>query len=160
MGETLTQGERDFARASSEYEVTQLRGILLYHYWPTICVELDRIPQYWNTWWTKEYIYEAACREEMQVWAVGPKEQFQFVLITRIGFYPANRILQSVVGFGNHIELCAPVLWGAMQRFASTQGCTVVEVVGRQGWELMLKDKGFRRTGVIFEASVPSMKVN
>lgn len=123
-------------------------------YWPMIEKELDRVPHIWDTWWTKDTLYDAATHGRFQVWAVGPEDQVRLVLFTQVAWYPANRILQSVCMLGNSFDECAPVLEAALTRYAIAHECAFMEVTGRPGLERALAPYGMRRCGVVLSKPV------
>lgn len=159
MGKALE--ERSLASPQPhEFQVELMTPELVLQHWPDMAKELQRIPQFWDTWWTLDYLQEAILRSEMQCWAVGPRDCFFFVGISRVLVYPANRILSAVVGFGHSIELSLPVLIGTLQKYAATLGCTKLEVVGRPGWKQILREYGFKQTAVVLSADVPNTRTH
>lgn len=142
-----------------EIEVERLRDDAFLHYWPSIRVEMEKVPHVWDKWWTPEAIFEGVVSGRFQVWSAGTKEKHLLVLVTQIAHYPANTILQSVLLLGNHLEECAPMLDAAMEQWARSAGCTMCEVSGRKGWIRFLKNFGFRETNVTLHRLVDEHKV-
>ena len=159
MGKTLE--ETIAARRLEEtYSVSRLDGERLIDVWPAICHELDRIPQHWADRWTKQSMLDGAMTGRFQVWAVGPPHEFNFVVITQVASFPVCDILQVVLGFGHNMLQGLPVLVATLQKFATVQGCARWEVEGRQGWERVLSDYGFKRDRVVLSGLVPNMRMN
>jgi hypothetical protein len=128
-------------------------------HWPHISESLDRIPQYWSDYWTKDFINESVVIERWQAWGFGVKENdINVVVLTHICQYPANRFLQIPLAFGNQLEACLPMIEATMERFAVAAECDICEIVGRPGWERKLPR--FRRYAVVLKARVPKMGVH
>lgn len=159
MGKALEE-RTSFPTSPSEIQVELMTTEMVLRHWPAMAKELQCISQFWDTWWTLDYIQEALLRSEMQCWAVGPKECFYFVGISRVLVFPANRILSAVIGFGQNVEICLPVLVASLQKYASVSGCTRLEVMGRPGWKNVLREYGFKQTAVVLSADVPNMRTH
>jgi hypothetical protein len=84
-----------------EFEASRLRKEEIVYYWPWMEVELDRVTHIWCGHWTKEALYELALSERFQVWGFGPKDEIRIFVFTQIIHFPANRILQAFLCFGN-----------------------------------------------------------
>lgn len=144
---------------TESYEVIRIQHDTdLMLYWPHITREMDRIPQVWDTWWTKEALLQQILCGGMQLWGVGPPNQLRLIAITQVNTYPANRILQIVLVLGNSLHESAPVLAATLQKFAHLQGCLIGEVVGRPGWEKFLAPHGFRKTAVVLTARLGAIR--
>jgi hypothetical protein len=126
-------------------EIERLEGPKFVYYWPAISQELDSIPQFWAPWWTKEAIYGLTMDGTFQCWGAGTETELKVVVFTQVAHYPANTILQIFLAFGTGIDEVTSGLVTVFERFAAESGCTMVEVVGRLGWEPKLRDIGFRR---------------
>jgi hypothetical protein len=128
-------------------------------HWPHISESLDRIPQHWSDYWTKESIFEQVMRGEWQAWGFGTEpDLLNVIVLTQLIDYPAGRVLQIVLAFGNHVEECLPVMEAVLERFAIVAGARWCEICGRTGWERKLPR--FRRRGVILRAEVPKIGVH
>jgi hypothetical protein len=125
-----------------EFEASRLRNEEIVYYWPWIEVELDRVRHIWCGHWTKGALYELSLEERFQVWGFGPSDQIRVFVFTQIIHYPANRVLQAFLCFGNSLDEALPIIEATFERFAMETGCKVFELSGRKGWERKLK--GFK----------------
>jgi hypothetical protein len=127
--------------------------------WPNISESLDRIPQFWSDYWTKEYINWCVVERNWQAWGFGVETgTLNVVVLTHVVEFPANRFLQIPLAWGNHLEECLPLIEAALERFAIEAECDICEIAGRVGWERKLK--GFRRRGVVLCKRVPRIGVH
>lgn len=135
MGQTL-----------EDYKTELMNVEAIDRYWPLIDKELDRVPQMWQPYYTKEFLREAALSGYFNVWGVGPSEEIHLVVFTRILEYPGAKVLRVFFAFGNHLAECLPSLTGALEKLANNTECDFCEIAGRIGWEK--KVPGFKRSGV------------
>lgn len=120
-------------------------------YWPQMARELDTVSHIWNRYYTKEYLYSAGMVGEFQTWAVGPPSEIRLVVFTKIAIYPASRILQVFLAFGNDVERCLPSLVATLEKAVNDTGCDFCDVIGRPGWEKLLP--GFKKECVVLSRS-------
>lgn len=137
-----------------------LGGARFVHYWPFISSQLDFIPHVWATWYTKETLREGVLSGRYQCWAVGDEKSITVVAFSQIAEFPANRIFQVFLAFGQEIEGVAPILEAVWEKFASDVGCTICEVVGRPGWGPFLRKFGFRQESCTFTRAVKNLRIN
>lgn len=145
---------------ASEVKMALLTPPYFDFYWPKISEELDHIPHVWSQWWTKEALFTAVLERRMEVWAVGPKDMFTVILFTQVLNYPASRVLQVFLAFGRGIDEVLPTLDATLDRYASIQGCTSIEVIGRDGWEKKLQSVGFKPSSIVLSRPVIGGLVN
>jgi hypothetical protein len=127
-------------------------------YWPMISKELDTIPQWWAPYWTKEYINTNVLNGGWQAWGFGDIDKVNIIILTQVMMYPANRILQIMLAFGNSLDLCMPLMEATLERFAVETGSKFCEFIGRPGWES--KFPRFKPVGIVFRCEVPTMGVH
>ena len=128
-------------------------------HWPRISADLDRIPQFWSDYWTKDFINEAVMTERWQAWGFGAQEgNLNVIVLTQVCEFPANRFLQIPLAFGNSLDDCLPSIMAALEKFAIVAECDVCEVIGRPGWERKLPQ--FSRYAVMLKARVPKIGVH
>jgi hypothetical protein len=139
MGEVVNMIQ-EIGSEFEQYEASRLRNEEIVYYWPWINEELDRIPQTWSGHWTKDSLYELAMNERFQVWGFGPKKEIRVFVFTQIIHFPANRVLQIFLCFGNSLDEALPIIEATLERFALETSCALVEITGRRGWERKLKN--------------------
>ena len=91
-------------KPSMEFEGGIMTADSLVEFWPKICEQLDRIPLFWETHWTKESLHEAVMAGRYQVWGFGRPGSINVIVFTEVVDYPANRILRIPLIFGNSLE--------------------------------------------------------
>lgn len=144
----------------SDIEVHMLKGEKFESYWPQISHQLDYIPQFWATWWTKDSIREGVLAGRFQCWGVGNVREIKVVTFSQIATYPANKIFQVILAFGEGIDEALPALVATYEKFCFDTGCTIAEVTGRPGWAEKLSRYGFRRQSMVLTRKLPKLEIN
>jgi hypothetical protein len=103
-------------------------------YWPEIERALDKVPHIWQTHWTKESLYEGAMSGRFQVWGFGASGLLNVIVFTQVAEFPAARILEIFLAFGNSLDSALPVMEATFEKFAQVTGCQTCEIIGRRGW--------------------------
>lgn len=128
-------------------------------HWPQIQRSLDLIREYWEDLWTKESIYDCVMMGRWQAWGFGvERDDLNVIVLTQITDFPAGRLLQIVLCWGNQLDKLLPTMEGAFERFAIESESRVCEIWGREGWERKLPR--FKRFGVVLRARVPKRGVH
>jgi hypothetical protein len=127
-------------------------------HWPDISRELDTIPQYWAPYWTKDYMCANVMTGGWQAWGFGDVGSIRVIVLTQLIVYPASRVMQMMLGFGNSLDLVAPLIEATMERFAMEAECDYCEIVGREGWAK--KFPRFKKVGVVLRCEVPTAGVH
>lgn len=128
-------------------------------HWQSIERELDKHPEIWRDYYTKETLYEDIMEGEMQAWGFCEDEKIKIVVFTKIIDYPAVRSLQVLMALGNSLYRLFPYMEGLLERFALSQGCEMCEVIGRESW-LKLLGPRFKKRAVVMTAYGGDVRVN
>jgi uncharacterized membrane protein len=125
-------------------------------YWPFIEKCLDATEETWAMEHTKESLRDEILRGGLQVWTAGTPEAIVLVLFTRVVTSEVSRAVQVVWACG-HLEDYAGILNVKLENFAKTTGCSRLEVVGRAGWQRILKPLGFHLTATIMSRPITNL---
>src|SRR5512139_745818 len=113
------------------------------HYWPDINESLDASPEIWNKWFTKDAIFDRIMKETIQVWMVCEKDgPIHAMFMTQVLIADIGRILQVFWMRGRLPDGAVKCISLALDGFGSHHGCVRLAVVGRKGWERMLRNFG------------------
>lgn len=125
-------------------------------FWPQIVRELDRIPQYWAPWWTKESLMQGVLAGRFQAWGIGTQTELKIMLLTQIVNYPAASVLYCFLMFGHDekLEEAFDALEPSLLRFANEAGCKLCEVQARPGFKRALKKYGFVQNSVVLSRAI------
>lgn len=117
----------------SESKVVLLTPERYASFWPEISTQLDRIPQFWSPWWTKEFL-RTAQYHNMQIWCAGSGDEVHLFVYSQILSYPAMNLFQIVLILGNNLDKHLPTLEALFEKVAHDADCQQFEVIGRSGW--------------------------
>jgi hypothetical protein len=96
-------------------------------------------------------VLEQAKDGRAQLWSYHDGAQFRGLVATRIHATQAGRICNFWVCVGVDTDELLDTMLGEIEPWARSQGCHVMEVVGRMGWARKLASRGFERTAVVLE---------
>lgn len=125
-------------------------------FWPQIEGALDADPELWQGAFSKEMMLAGVEHGAAQVWAVGKDGAVYFVMLTQIFNTPVDRVLQVVWAWGNGLKRALPQLDAEVDRFAEKAGCQRIEVIGRKGFEKLLRPLGFQFQCATYSRDVQS----
>lgn len=125
------------------------------HYWASIEGMMDRVPHTWQDI-TKSEVIARVHGDSLQVWGVNDDEAIVMVLFTQIAVYSTGRVLQVIwgAGQGSIFEIAGDAVDASFEWFAKTRECHRIDVIGRGGWEKVLRDRGFTRSAVVLSRPV------
>jgi hypothetical protein len=92
-------------------------------------------------------IYEQVSQGLMSAWIVSDEEyNIMAVLITELVTYPLRSMVRIVLCGGEKLDKWLDTFLNKMDEYARNLGASGIEVVGRKGWERMLKNYGYEYT--------------
>lgn len=104
----------------------------------------------WEEHYTLDQIKELLLGGALQFWHLRNVEETEPYLgaMTRIDVYGKKRVFQIFWLGGDHFGQMIDFLW-VLELWAVKLDCADLEVIGRDGFERMLKPYGFQRTHVV-----------
>lgn len=127
--------------------------------WPKIEEYLNGAAKYTYGRFTIEDIKQGLYTKDQQLWIAydDETEEAYGAVVTQILTYPRMKTL--VMHFTGGIELprWKNQMLGLLQQFARDNGCVVIESYGRDGWEKVFKDDGFRKRFMFYELPVEKL---
>lgn len=107
--------------------------------WPCIEGKIEKACSYSSAKYKKENILEWVKNRECQLWVSIYDYEVNAVAITQLINYPNGRSCYFMLTTGHDRELWQDDI-KIIESWAKDNGCCCVEVVGRPGWEKVLKD--------------------
>jgi hypothetical protein len=127
--------------------------------WPKIEGFLDGAARYTYGRFTVDDIKNSVLTTDQQLWVAydDKTEEPYGAVVTQVLTYP--RMKSLVMHFTGGIELpkWKDQMLDLLQRFAKDNGCVVIESYGRDGWEKVFKDDGFRKRFMFYELPVEKL---
>jgi hypothetical protein len=139
-------------------EVYMLDKAQLEHYQARINECLDAEPELWNMRFRdKEDVWHNVYTDYVQMWAVCDADCIHCVFMTEIASHP-KRVLRLFWAYGNGLVKSFPLVDMVVDRFASGMECEDIEIVGRPGWERIVKANGGRFVCSVYRRPVRLVK--
>jgi hypothetical protein len=92
-------------------------------------------------------IYEKVSQGMMEAWVVSDEDyNIMAVLVTEFITYPLRSMVRVVLCGGDSLEKWVDIFLNKLDEYALNLGANGIEVVGRKGWERVLKNKGYEYT--------------
>ena len=124
-------------------EVFQYTGEQIEAHWPSIDEALEADTSLWDSMYSKLALMEGFQSGFIQLWGVSSSDAVHALFMTRVFEVPAGKTVQLFWMFGREVVSQLGNLDTVMDRFAASAGATRIEIVGRKGWEKLLKPLGF-----------------
>ena len=110
--------------------------------------------------WTPNDVFNELEAGRLQCWVCIQDQLFYAVGVTQVVEYPGLKVLCFHWVGGVDQRLWLGLLVDTAAEFATAEGCTRMEMVGRKGWERMAAPLGFRPVFVFFEKLLPEPPAN
>ena len=89
-----------------------------------------------------EDIYEGLKKDRMQLFISWNDNKVESAVVTEIAEYPQSKVLRYFLAGGTNLDNWLERIQKVIEKFASKENCTHLEVAGRKGW--VRKLKGFK----------------
>jgi hypothetical protein len=129
------------------------------HYWPGLQTELAAEPELWAGFFTPEQIFDNVLAGYIQCWAVADDGVIQLVFFTQRYRTPAGtQILQVFWLRGQKLQEFLPLLNGVLDQAAREWECSRLEIIGRKGFERLLRPLNAQHLCSIYGRPVQSVQ--
>ena len=126
-------------------------------YWPDIAAMMRKVPHTLEGY-TPESLFQMAMDSRVQLWLVG-KDQITLAMITQVASFPTGTVLEVFWGAGVKSLDSEYVVDATLDSFARACSCVRINVIGRPGWEPLMKAHGFKKQAVVFSRDVRPERV-
>ena len=119
--------------------------------WETLLPLLERGRSAWEEYYTLEDVRKELVEGRLQFWSMDYTDEKKPFLgfITGIETYTQKCALRVVWLGGERFAEASKVMFDTIEAWARTLNCKNIEIVGRGGFERLLKPYGYKRTHVI-----------
>lgn len=93
-----------------------------------------------------EDMYNKVVEGEWHLWVATDQDEIYAVAITAFIYYPRSTNLRMIFVSGDGENW--PVALKVFEHFALVNDCHEVEILGRKGWERVLRDRGYELKSV------------
>jgi hypothetical protein len=124
--------------------------------WHEIKSMLLEALQYADGKYTVDDIYQKLTSAQMQLWVVYHNHKLCAFCITQIFIYPTEKRLGILFASGRDVYEWIH-LNEIIKDFATTKGCSAVEIYGRPGWEKILRPFGYEKIHTVLKVELPKV---
>jgi hypothetical protein len=128
-------------------------------FWKELEKMLDMVPHTWRHW-TKEYICHSIAHGTMQIWGVGKPPEATLIIFTSVSVFPTMKVLNITWAAGKFEDDMLPLLDATFDNYAAMNGCSEIEIRGRDGWMPKLKRLGFESEARVWTRPVRHGRLN
>ena len=130
-------------------------------------VSKERVDVFWETvkYWiqsatdqskgrhTLKTTYDLLQKDLMQMFLIIEDKVIKAVYVTQITQYPAMNVLSVLFCGGSAVIKNVKQIENYFVKFAQTANCKALEIIGRKGWDKVIKNKklNFKNTGIYYE---------
>lgn len=126
-----------------EWSLEKVVGEGIAHAWPALERVLVGDPSMWEGLGSLEAIKAGLFSGGLQLWVLMDEDRkVEFMLLTQLVHYSEFSALRVVWAFGHDPKKAVPSCID-LEYVARSAGCKRLEVIGRGGWEKMLKPLGY-----------------
>lgn len=129
---------------------------LIADYWGLALPHLSKAFKYSSNKVSAEDVYDDLIRGHQSLWVVFEGTPINLIgaFTIRVKSYPAGMALAGEHLGGERLNEWAEDLFQTMESYARDLGIHNLELVGRRGWEKILKPRGWNSNLVIFEKEI------
>lgn len=128
--------------------------------WPRIELALDADPTLWNGAWTKDELLANAISGHVQVWVVELDNFYTMIVMTQIYRNTVAATLQIFWAYGEDMFRALDLMSDVFDAYGAQHGATKLEIVGRKGFERVLRPYGFEPRYTAYERDIAVKRKN
>lgn len=118
--------------------------------WPVVRDEVLKAVEYSNGRYSEKTIIDGLLTGMMQLWVLSNNGSGDASLITQVVNYPTGLKVCDVILLGGiESKSWAEFITSQLSKWAESLGCHSLQIIGRPGWEKVLKNWG--KTAVMLE---------
>ena len=106
-----------------------------------------------------DHVYETAKEDKFQVWVIWDKNQkktvdkYFGVVVTEIIKRKHGKVCHVYIVTGRQMSKWQHLI-SRVEEFAKDEGCKMMELIARPGWQKVYNNHGYKRTHVVLEKQI------
>lgn len=104
----------------------------------------------WEHFYTAEQIRQGCLAGRIQLWLMIDEISVIGVVLTQIDDFPNGRSLRFLYLGGNGFKRNMIKEMKKIEMWAKERGCKVIDFMGREEWEPLLKMMGYKSPGIVY----------
>lgn len=129
-------------------------------FWPSLEKMLLEEPELWNRGQTLFSLRTHLLAGDLTLWLVLKEDKVLIAFLTMIESYVTGKSLQIVWGKGEQLQAYLAIALAGVEVFALRSNCTMVEIIGRDGWSKPLAKFGYNKLQTTFIKELSAERLN
>ncbi len=106
-----------------------------------------------------DYVFETAKEDKFQVWVIWDKKEKQAsdkyfgVVVTEIIKKKHGKVCHVYIVTGRQMSKWQHLI-SRVEEFAKDEGCKMVELIARPGWQKVYNNHGYKKTHIVLEKQI------
>ena len=106
-----------------------------------------------------DYVFETAKEDKFQVWVIWDKKEKQTsdkyfgVVVTEIIKRKHGKVCHVYIVTGRQMSKWQHLI-SRVEEFAKDEGCKMMELIARPGWQKVYNNHGYKKTHVVLEKQI------
>ena len=106
-----------------------------------------------------DYVFETAKEDKFQVWVIWDKKEKQTsdkyfgVVVTEIIKKKHGKVCHVYIVTGRQMSKWQHLI-SKVEEFAKNEGCKMMELIARPGWQKVYNNHGYKKTHVVLEKQI------
>jgi len=106
-----------------------------------------------------DYVFETAKEDKFQVWVIWDKKEKQTsdkyfgVVVTEIIKRKYGKVCHVYIVTGRQMSKWQHLI-SRVEEFAKDEGCKMMELIARPGWQKVYNNHGYKKTHVVLEKQI------
>ena len=106
-----------------------------------------------------DFVYETAKQGKFQVWVIWDKDEkitankYYGVVVTEIIQRKYGKVCHVYIVTGRQMSKWQHLI-SEVEKFAKEEGCKMMELIARPGWQKVYNNHGYKRTHVVLEKQI------
>lgn len=138
-------------QTQTEFKFFQLPPDTIDALWPAIRQRIVSGVERSSGRLTEKAVFDLLCAGEWQCWTYWEGPKCMAVVVTKIQFAKCTgqKTLEAIMASGDNRERWQRLAVDTLKRFAKVEGCKLLELYARPGWERVFPE--FKKTHVMLE---------
>ena len=106
-----------------------------------------------------DYVFETAKEDKFQVWVIWDKKEKQTsdkyfgVVVTEIIKRKHGKVCHVYIVTGRQMSKWQHLI-SRVEEFAKNEGCKMMELIARPGWQKVYNNHGYKKTHIVLEKQI------
>jgi len=140
-------------------ELVRIPIIELDKVWSLVEKDIKNALAYSGQLTDSDYVFETAKEDKFQVWVIWDKKEKQTsdkyfgVVVTEIIKRKHGKVCHVYIVTGRQMSKWQHLI-SRVEEFAKDEGCKMMELIARPGWQKVYNNHGYKKTHIVLEKQI------